>query len=149
MIYSQDCKLANVIVPASVTDGATATGYVDTLGYDTCQLIWHISTGADTSDMPEVCKVAEGDTTSAYTDIPAFTGGTATSTSVGFVIPPSHATVEQLYSMNIDLRGRKRYLKCTLTPETTNINYVVAVLGRGDVMPDTTTEAGVALLVNG
>jgi hypothetical protein len=149
MIFSQNCKFAYVFYPVSKTDGGTASGQVDTIGYDQCQLVFIIATGSSTGDAPEVCKVSEGDTSTAWTAIPAFTGGTATSTSVGFVIPNSHATVEQLYAMNIDLKGRKRWIKVELTPETTQINGCIAILSRPDIMPDSTTEAGVALLVNG
>lgn len=149
MIYAQERKLVNVIVPADVASNATATGTVDTKGYDYCQLIWHIATGSSTGDPPQTCKVEESDDLTTYTAMVPFTGGTATSTSVGFVIPNSHATVEQLYAMNIDLRGRKRYFKCSICPNTNQINAVIAVLDRARTMPDTTTEAGCALVVNG
>lgn len=150
MIYAQDRKLVNVLVPASATAGATSTGTVDLQDCDYCQLIWHIATIANTALMPTVCKVQESNDLTTYADIVAFTGGTATSTSVGFVIPAGHATVSQLYAMNIDCRSRRRYLKISLSPAATQINAVIAVLDRiHPAMPDTIAEAGVALQVNG
>lgn len=149
MIYSQTWKVQEVIVPASITNDATVTGNIDTIGFDRCDLIWQIATGSATDDVPTTAKVSEGDTTSSYTDIVAFTGGTATSTSAGFVIPAVSTSARTFYKMSIDLKGRKRYLKCTLTPVTTQINYVLGILSNGDIMPDTTTEAGTVLTVNG
>jgi hypothetical protein len=148
MIYAQERKLANVIVPEALTSAGTATGTVDLKDFDYCQLIWHIATATAVEVVPLTCKVEESDDLTNYSAIVPLTGGSATSTSVGFVIPPGHVTVEQLYAMNIDCRGRKRYLKTSLCPGTNQIEYVVAVLDRAKVMPDTTTEAGVALLVN-
>lgn len=148
MIYAQDRKLVNVIVPEALTSAGTATGTVDTKGFDYCQIIWHIATASDTTVEPLTCMVEESEDLTTYTAIVPLTGATTTSTSAGFAIPGSHVTVEQLYAMNIDCRGRKRYLKCSLCPGTNQIEYVLAVLDRADVMPDTIAEAGLAAWAN-
>ena len=144
MIYAQERKLVNVIVPAALTSAATATGTIDTLGFDYCQIVWHIATATDTTVEPLTCKVEESEDLTTYTAITGLTGATTTSTSAEFAIPGSHVTVEQLYAFNVDCRGRKRYLKCSLCPGTNQIEYVMAILDRARVMPNTTTEAGVA-----
>ena len=149
MIYAQERKVVDVLMPTAMVSNATTTASIDTLGFDYLQLIWHLATATSTAGIAVECKVVESDDLTTYTAIVPFTGGTATSTSVGFVIPNAHATIDQQFVMNMDLRGRKRYLKCSISPHTNQINYIVGVLDRAKVMPDTIAEANVALMVNG
>jgi hypothetical protein len=81
----QNSKTVNALTPQSVgTAGVTGTT-IDLLGARWAQIDVHINSA---TAQPTVFKLTEGDTTTAVTDaIVAFTGGTATSTSVGFVIP--------------------------------------------------------------
>ncbi|MDD4890977.1 MAG: hypothetical protein PHU85_13735 [Phycisphaerae bacterium] len=48
--------------------------------------------------------------------IVALTGGTATSASVGFVIPTTALAGGGIVEFQIDLRDRKRYLGLSITP---------------------------------
>ena len=106
------------------------------------------ATSNSTSNKLTVCKLEECDTSNGtFTAIVALTGGTATSTSVGFVIPAAHATLQQKYMMNVDLRGRKRWLKLSLSPVTTQILGAIAVLDRGEQNPPTVATGDLALIV--
>jgi hypothetical protein len=134
----------------SATNGATQTGRVDTLGYDFLCLSLVQATASATNTQPTVMKLTEGDTTviSNASAIVAFTGGTATSTSVGFVIPAGNTSATTIQQFNVDLRGRKRYLFLSVSPATTQVNGAWGVLARGEVSPSATSST-VNLIVNG
>ena len=132
----------------STTNGATASGTADTLGYKTLHLAVIQATSNSTSNKLTVCRLSECDTSNGtFVTNAAWTGGTATSSTVGFVIPAAHASAEQKYMFHIDLRGRKRYLKLELSPVTTQILGAVGVLERGEQMPATVATGDLALIV--
>lgn len=141
----------------SKTAGATATGMIDTLDtnvgtrYDFLCLALREATVDVVSNKPTVLKITESDTTNLTdaTAIVAFTGGTATSTSVGFVIATGNTSATTITSFNIDLRGRKRYLFLSVSPAVTQINGAWGVLGRGSQAPATATLAGIKQLIEG
>jgi hypothetical protein len=91
-------------------------------------------------------KITESDTVtsiSSQSAIVALTGGTATSTSVGFVIPAATAMgLGAGIEFQIDLRKRKRYLGLQVTPgdATANGSFAVAKLSRGTYSRDTAAE---------
>ncbi len=137
-----DIKYVLPIAVSSTTNGATATGNIDRLGYDYCR-ISVISDSAVVSNLPTTLKVSECDTTvvSNFVDITAFVGGG----TGGFTIPalPTAATsiTKPWAVFNIDCRPRKRYLKVSITPITTNILTVQAELSRAETTPSTTNQA--------
>lgn len=139
------------IADVSTTNGATASGLIDTLGYKSLHLGVAQATSNSTSNKLTVCKVTESDTSNGtFSAIPSLTGGTATSTSVGFVIPAAITSGgPQLYLLNADLRGRKRWLKLELSPVTTQILGAWGMLGRGEQNPAPAVATGQALVVNG
>ena len=135
----------------SKTAAATATGMIDTLGYDFLQLTLAEATTNVVSNKPTVLKLTESDTTN-LTDaaaIVAFTGGTALSATVGFVIATGNTSVTTLTTLNVDLRGRKRYIFLSDSPATTQIVGAWGVLGRGEIQPVTAAGAGVKQLIEG
>ena len=67
----------------------------------------------------------------------------------GFTIANASTAAAHIYAFDIDCRARKRYLKLTVTPLTTQEVVMSAHLGRAKEAPDTTTEAGVVQLVHG
>lgn len=138
-------KAVMVLAPTSTTNGATATGTLDCVGYDWLTLdVFQTTSNTPTNNL-STCKLSEGDDTNTFTDITALVGDGAG----GFTIPNADSSNPQLYKFNLDLRGRKRYLKLTLTPLTTQTLMALANLGRGEIAPTTATRAGTALLVEG
>ena len=138
-----------VTVPAAaVATNGSAQMSIDTKGYDyaTIRVLW--GTNVDTSAARfTTLYVREHDTTTSPTSmtaIAAFAGGTATSSSVGFVIPTgaSGGTGGGGITFNIDLKSRKRYLGVVATPAGAS-NYVCidAVCSRPGASKDTTTLA--------
>jgi len=130
---------------ASIATNATSAMVIDTLGYEFCVL--DVTMGTANTTAPASFSIQESDDAGTYTTVAALTGGTATSATVGFVIPTHRGTVttyKDVYStFNIDLRSRKRYLKVLLTPtDATETVTGVASLYRADAMP---TAAGTAV----
>ena len=50
---------------------------------------------------------------------------------------------------NVDLKGRERYLRLSISPLTTQVITAIANLYRGDEAPVNTTDANVKALVEG
>lgn len=143
-------KAVLVIAAVSKTNGATASASFDTLGYDHATIDIQIPTADTTTDGVSVLKLSESDdTTTTVTDIPAFTGGTQTSTSVGFVLPVGKTSGMTTVKMNVDLKKRKRYLTLTIVPRTTQIVSAVANMQLAEQEPTNAADAGVDTLVNG
>lgn len=148
MIVNQNAKKV-VSIAASVATNGTHTVLIDTLGFDNADISLCLGTAAATT-AATVCKVAESDTTdaTAFSDIVSATGGTATSATVGFVIPArSNTDGAETYQFNINTGGRKRYLKPSFTPGSATVTAVSATLTRAGVSPTTTTLRGVGVFV--
>jgi hypothetical protein len=136
-----------MLAPTSVTNAGTATGSFDTLGFDRASIDVIQATSDAVTNNLSVCKLSESDTTDAtnYSDITKFVGDGAG----GFTIPNANTAAHQLYKFNLDLRARKRHIKITMSPLTTQILQAVANLSRAEQLPVSAADAGVALLVEG
>src|ERR1035437_72821 len=146
-------KVALQVLDISLTAAGTAaysdgTYYIDTLGYDyaSFDVISQTTTGTWTA-----IQLMEADvtTSASFAAINALTGGTAVNTSTGFVIGSSPTVSPWFSKLNVDLRGRKRYLKVAIKPSVAGTFTVIANLFKGGLGPDTASQAGVATLGNG
>ena len=140
-------KQVIVINQASTTNGATASGNIDTLGYDEAAIDVILSTTAAATNNPSVLKLSESDDTvvTNFADISGFVGDT------DFTIPNAVTDTNSHWGVkfNVDCTGRKRYLKVSVTPITTMSITAVANLGRPDTSPETAAKANVLALVQG
>lgn len=130
--------------PASVATNATQVLTFDTSGYDFANIKVIKGTHTTTSACFSTLKITESDTVTnaaSQTAIVALTGGTATSTSVGFVVPSATqmAAGGVAVEFQVDLRNRKKYLGLSITPGQSMIVCAVADLTK-DQSADTTTE---------
>jgi hypothetical protein len=130
----------------SKTNGATASGLIDTLGYDWCTIDIIAATADVVSNKPTVCKLQEADTTDAtnLVDITAFSTPTIPNANTA-----ATAVLQNNYKFNVDCRARKRYLSPTYSPQTTQVITIVANLGRGESSPTTAAKANAMTLVEG
>ena len=137
-------KAAVVINDSGVTNGETATGNIDTLGFDWMKLDVMMTTSNDTTNNPSVLKLSESDDTvvSNFANISGLVGDT------DFTIPAADTSNSDIYTFNVDLRGRKRYIKLSVTPVTTQGVHAIANLGLGDEAP-VSASGDVALIVEG
>lgn len=134
-------KSAIVIAAASITNGGTATGTVDTLGYDFAVIDVCATTSNNITNNFSVLTLSEGDTTSALTAVK--TGDT------DFTIAAANTSVPAVTAQfRVDLRGRKRYLAITASPVTTQTIWAHAHLFRGDANPVAAAGAGAEALVH-
>jgi hypothetical protein len=145
MIHLQNTKEVLPVVGVAVTAGQTTTGAIDTLGYDYC-LVSVIQGTAGATTAPIMCKLSEGDTSTAFTDITDFVGDTATSTSAGYVLATTVSTAGAIIaSLGVNTKARKRYLKLSATPGTTANITGHAILSRAETCPSTATLRGVSV----
>jgi hypothetical protein len=97
------------------------------------------STADVVSNKPTVLKVQQSDTTDStnFADISGAIGGT------DFTVANSLTSLPNNYQFNINMLGRKRYLKALVSPATTQVIGGSAILFRGEEAPNTAAEAGV------
>jgi hypothetical protein len=135
-------KAVLAIVPVSKTAGATASGTVDTRGFSFCTIDVLGSATGDTT-APTVLKVEQSHDLTTYASC-SLTGGT------DFTIPIGNTSGSVIAKFNMDLRGKRRYLKVTFSPGTTTIVGAVANLFKGgnNPAPLATTGANVDVIAN-
>ena len=136
-------KQVIAISQASTTNAATASGNIDTLGYDYATIDVITSTSDDTTNNPSVLKLSESDDTvvTNFANVSGAVGDT------DFTIPAAVTQGNWGAKFGVDLRGRKRYLKVSVSPVTTQVITAIANLSKGDEGPDSATDAGVKVLV--
>ena len=140
MIPGDNVKYAQIIMPQSVASTATATGYVDTLGFEQAVILWSID---KPSTNPGVWHLSEGDTTSSYATISGFVGDT------DWTVPAADTDNAQNVAWVVDLKHRKRYLKATITPGATTVMAANVHLLRAKEAPTTDTLMGCTEVVRG
>jgi len=134
-----------ISVPVTTATNATQSQSFSRAGYDHANIMILVGTHATDGAPIGTITISESNTVtspSSMTDIVAFTGGTATSTSVGFVIPGAAATGPgALLEFHMDLQKRKKYIGIEVTPGTTTMNIgIITQLTRGNVSDDTAAQ---------
>lgn len=131
---------------AAPTNGETVTGIIDRLDYDWMKIDVVASTSNVVSNKPSTIKLMESDDTvvTNFANISGAVGGT------DFTIPNANtaatALIQNIYSFNVDLKARKRYIRVSYTPLTTQTVTVLANLGRGRQAPVTAAKANAMTL---
>ena len=134
----------------NLTAAQTHTLVIDTLGFayvslDVCQEPW-ANAGYTSQAAFTVLKLAESDNNSSYDDVTPYVGGG----TGGYTIPtPTSTSTDAVVRMDVDCRGRKRYLRVSATPYTTGTVYTVARLGKGVEGPVSAASKGVNAAVSG
>lgn len=145
MMPLQNTATFVAIKPQSVTSGATASGYVDCLGYHEAAVDVALDSQSSTTSNPSVLKLMESDDTvvTNFAAIAAFTGDGVG----GFTIPPAGAAAT-VVRLNVDLRRRKRYLKVFVSPDGAT-QMVSAVVTLGKAANSTAARAAMSAVVDG
>jgi len=130
-----------------IATSATHSHEIDTLGYkyasiDVC--FEKVAAAGTNSAVALVCKLQHGDTTSSFSDLTGYVGGTS------YTIPtPANTSADTVVRFDVDLRGKRRYLRVQATGNATGSVYSVARLGKPEDGPDTAAEKGANAAVAG
>jgi len=138
-------KTVLAINQLSVTNAGTASGNIDTLGYDFVEIDVIATSSNAATNNPSVLKLSESDDTvvTNFANVSGAVGDT------DFTIPDAYTSTASDFKVkfSVDCRPRKRYLKVSISPVTTQSFTAIANLHRGDESPDSATDAGVGVLV--
>jgi len=130
-----------------ITSSATHSMEIDTLGFKVASIdvaFEKVAAAGTNSAVALVLKLQHGDTTSSYADLAGYVGGTS------FTIPtPANTTGDVVVRFDVDLRGKRRYLRVQATGNATGSVYSVARLGKPEDGPDTAVEKGAAVAIVG
>ena len=112
---------------ATVAGGTAAFGVVDTKGYDFAKILY-VTSKATAASSQDACNVGEDDTlATAFTDSTEIAGCDGTA---DFTLVAESTSYSNVYSYNLDLRGRKRYITFTYESDATHYGCMLALLGR-------------------
>jgi hypothetical protein len=144
-------RLENTKTVASLSDdittSATHSMEIDTLGFKVASIdvaFEKVAAAGTNSAVALVLKLQHGDSTSSYSDLSGYVGGTS------FTIPtPANTSSDVVVRFDVDLRGKRRYLKVVATGNATGSVYSVARLGKPEDGPDTATEKGASVAIVG
>lgn len=145
MIPQQNFARRVALMSTSATNGATTTANIDTLGFDHVTISVLMTTSDNATNNPSVLKISESDTTDAtnFSDVTGLVGDSS------FTIPASETAATSItkpYAVfNVNTQRRKRYLKVTISPTTTQSSTVLAELSRAEQTPATTDQANVVV----
>lgn len=127
------------LTSAGTAAGSGGTYYFDTLGYDFASIAIISQTTAGTYS---TLNIMEADVTTSAS-FATFSGGVG---GTDFTIGTSPAAGNYLAMLDVDLRGRKRFLKAVIIPSEAETVSVIANLFKGDTAPRTAAERGVSVV---
>lgn len=132
---------------SDITSSATHAHTIDTLGFSYASIdvaFEPVAAAGTNSAVANVLTLEHGDTTSSYAAVTGFVAGT------DYTIPtPANTSASAVVRLNVNLEGKKRYLKVSVTPKADGAVGSVARLALGDVVPVAAGTAGVNTFVSG
>ncbi len=139
MIHSQNTKSHVMIVPISVSSQTIVSGTVDTLGWDYAVFQAIQDTGAATSSNPITWQLSEGAVTNSFATWTGSVGDT------DFTIGTVSTSLGNIHEIQVDLRGRKRYMAVELmSGGGTTLSACTVKFYRGHEPGTTATAKGLA-----
>lgn len=140
-----DLEYTKTVVGTTVTSAAaTATLTIDTLGYAYASVDVIVATSATpantSASILNVLTLSQGDTNTAGSSVYTVAAPAA---SVAVTAQPS------VVRLDVDLRGKSRYLKVDATPATALATTIVARLGKGAEGPETASAKSVLAKYSG
>ena len=149
MVHQQTTYRKLMVYTTSVTNGATAAGFVDTSGYDYAVISVYMTTADAVSNKPATLRILEMDNTLAgnstqatfYATISGFVSGT--DYTIPNAITAATSITQPFATFAVDCKNRKRYIRVEVSPVTTQIISAVADLGRAEQSPAFTSLATV------
>lgn len=132
-------EATKTVVGTTVTSAAgTATLTIDTLGYAYASIDVVVAVSATPANTAasilNVLTLSQGDTNTAGSSVYTVAVPAA---SVAVTAQPS------VVRLDVDCRGKSRYLKIDATPATSLATTIMARLGKGEVGPESVSAKGV------
>ena len=144
MIHLAATKSAAAGKASVYTSSQTATLTLDTVGYEYASIDVIAGPAASTSSVYQTLTLGESDvSTGTYSTVTGFSGDLKPAAYAGQTVTDT-MTVSRL---DIDLRGKKRYLQVKASPNTDTVIVVSARLGKGEAGPVDATGKGVKVSV--
>lgn len=113
---------------ATVAGGTAAFGVIDTQGYDFAKIVY-ATPKATVASSQDHLNLAEDDTLpTAFTDATEIDGCSGTDSD--FTIVAESTDYSNVYTYNVDLKGRKRYLAMNYESDGIHGGCMLAILGR-------------------
>lgn len=143
MIQAQMATYAAAIPPAAILDDASATASeIDCAGASYAEVV--VALGATDIAMTAL-KLQEGDTSGgSFTDITGATWDGGTDTGGGTLALPSATDDNQVCVFQVNLDGRKRYLKLVATFDDGTAGGFVAAVARLSPRTNPTADTSIA-----
>ena len=138
-------KLVAITPPAAIVDNAAVTtAAVDTIGFRYLRLVLLLG-ATDIAVAALKAQESEASDMTGAVDITGAIFGTSTNTAGATSAVPSASDDNKFFAINIDLRGRKRYIDLVLTggDGTAGAFFCAwAELYRGEITPTTAAQRG-------
>lgn len=142
-------KLVRVTSPAAIVDNASLTcQVVDTQGFRFARYVFYIGAtdiAFDALKLQEADAKTDATTLTSGADITGAVYGTSTNTAGSTSSLPSDTADNTFVTIEVDLRGRKRYLNPVVTCGNGTAGTYVAAwceLYRGETTPTTAAQKG-------
>lgn len=126
---------------AVFTSSQTNTLTLDTLGYDHASIDVIYGPAASTSSVAQTLTLKQGDTNSPTENVTGFTGDMKPAAYAGQTV----STTMTISRLEVDCRGKKRYLAVATSPNTDTVIVIAARLSRGEEGPYDATTKGVSV----
>lgn len=146
-----DKKFAPVLPPAAIVDNASpTTNVIDTLGFRYLEVFVFFGAmdiAATVLKLQEADAASDATTLTSGADVPGAVYGTSANDAGSTSTLPTATSDNTVFKFEVDLRGRKRYVKPVLTcGDGAAGTYVCAwaELSRGENTPTTAAQKGVA-----
>lgn len=124
------------------TSSQTNTLTLDTLGYDHASIDVIFGPAASTSSVAQTLTLKQGDAATAATEnVTGFTGDLKPAIYAGQTV----STTMTISRLEVDCRGKKRYLAVAASPNTDTVIVIAARLSRGEEGPYDATTKGVSV----
>jgi hypothetical protein len=132
----QDSKFVTLMQGiATAATSATVTAAIDCLGWNYGRFIFMAPAGTATGVACKSLVISEGTSTASYAAVAGLRGGTATGSTVDFVVGSLSTSEPVAICLDVALQARARYLKASLTVGEKYIPVMAALLTRGSVEP--------------
>jgi hypothetical protein len=126
---------------AVFTSSQTNTLTLDTLGYDYASIDVIYGPVASTSSVAQTLTLKQGDTSSPTENVTGFTGDMKPAAYAGQTV----STTMTISRLEVDCRGKKRYLAVATSPNTDAVIVISARLSRAEEAPYNAATKGVSV----